>query len=112
MKKNQKLGNQDIRQLLTRGGRVESPLFRMVFRKNNLGFARFLFVISRKAEKHAVKRNRMRRRAREWLRQESGSARMPADIGIIFKKGASAASRRVLYEELKRTVHSIFSHIR
>ena len=93
----------DFQTLFSRGARVESASFRVIWRKNSLAHSRFAFVASRAVSKHAVVRNRLRRRAREWYRKHLDVIRVPVDLAIIFKKNAKAATRKKFYEELERT---------
>ena len=97
----------DIRLLFMRGKRVDTPLFRMIVRKNHLAYARFLFVTPKTLDKRAVIRNRIRRRAREWIRIHVPIGATNLDIALVFKKAAPSASRAVLYEELSRTFSSL-----
>ena len=97
----------DFRFLFSRGRRVESPLFRLVWIKNDRACSRFAFVASRAVSKRAVIRNGLRRRAREWYRKQGEFFRAPLDLAIIFKKEAVGATRTVLYEELTRTATSL-----
>ena len=97
----------EINLLFTRGKRVDTLLFRMIVRQNHLAYARFLFVTPKTVDKRAVVRNRIRRRAREWIRIHVPIRAMNLDIALIFKKAAQNASRAVLYEELSRTFSSL-----
>lgn len=97
----------EIRLLFARGKRVDTPLFRMIVRKNHLAHARFLFVTPKTLDKRAVVRNRIRRRAREWIRTHVPIDSINLDIALIFKKTTQSASRAVLYEELTRTFSSL-----
>jgi len=101
----------DFRFLFSRGRRVESPLFRLVWLKNNLACSRFAFVVSRAVSKRAVIRNRLRRRAREWYRKQGEPFQAPVDLAIIFKKEAASATRATLYEELKCTTAPLLPRI-
>ncbi|MBI4224750.1 MAG: ribonuclease P protein component [Candidatus Sungbacteria bacterium] len=93
----------DFRLLFSRGMRFESPLFRLVWRKNNLPYSRFGFVCSKAVAKQAVVRNRLRRRSREWYRKRPELFTSPVDLAVIFKKDAARATRSLFYEELKRS---------
>ena len=88
--------------LFSRGRRIESPLFRVVWLKNNLPLSRFAFVTSRAVSKRAVIRNRLRRRAKEWYGKQTEFFSAPVDIAVIFKKEAAGATRAEFYAELKR----------
>ena len=87
----------DIRAVLRRGRKIESLLFRATFRKNPFARLRFTSVASRAIDKRAVVRNRLRRRAREWVCTRSGRLNEPFDIVIVFKKNATVARRKNFY---------------
>ncbi|OGZ98811.1 MAG: ribonuclease P protein component [Candidatus Sungbacteria bacterium RIFCSPHIGHO2_02_FULL_47_11] len=97
----------DIRAVLRRGRKIESLLFRATFRKNPFARLRFTSVASRAIDKRAVVRNRLRRRAREWVCTRSGRLNEPFDIVIVFKKNATVARRKSFYEELGRVFKKI-----
>ena len=97
----------DFRLLFSRGRRVESPLFCLVWRKNNLPCSRFAFVASKGVAKAAVVRNRLRRRAREWYRKRTKLFHASVDLAIIFKKDAVEATRDTFYEELERSTSTL-----
>lgn len=97
----------DFKLLLGRGRRIESPLFRVVVRPNRLPFSRFAFVAARAVEKRSVVRNRLRRRAREWIRARAPLTLPSVDCAIIFKKEAAKAKRDDFYEELRKTTGRI-----
>lgn len=93
----------DFRLLFSRGMRVESPLFRLVWRKNGLTHSRFGFICSKAVSKRAVVRNRLRRRSREWYRKQPELFLSPVDLALILKKDAVKATRAAFYEELERS---------
>lgn len=108
MKNDQRLhGEAAIRTLFQRGRRLETSYFRCIFKRNGGTNARFMVVVSKAVDKRAVKRNALRRKIREWLRQLSGLSAHPLDIGIIVKKSAINLSRKALYEELERCANRI-----
>lgn len=107
----QRLAAADFQLLFSRGRHVESPLFRLAWRKNDLARSRFAFVASKAVAKRAVVRNRLRRRAREWYRRRSELFHAPIDLAVIFKKDAAEATRALLYEELERTTTELFRRL-
>lgn len=102
----------DFKSLFRRGRRHESPLFKMVYAKNDAGYGRFAFIAAKSVSSRAVKRNTLRRRAREWVRKQTGILKTPADIAIIFKKEADSASRKKFYEELEKLFKKSFGWCR
>ena len=93
--------------VLRRGRRVENPLFRATFKENDLGWPRFAFIVSRAVAKRAVKRNLLRRRAREWVRKQLVFFKKSVDVAVFLKKEATEASRKKFYEELERLTAGI-----
>ena len=57
-----------VRYVYQKGKTVRSPKMSLIFADNMRGFTRFGVVVSKKVEKSAVKRNRIRRRVYEALR--------------------------------------------
>ena len=98
----------DIQRVFKRGRRIHSASFSLIFLRNseNPG-PRLAFVVSRSVSKHAVVRNTLRRRAREWIRKFALTSLPPLDIVILFSKAAPKISRKNLYEELEHTLSQI-----
>ena len=57
-----------VRYVYKHGKTVRGPKMSLVFAENKKGFTRMSVVVSKKVEKSAVKRNRIRRRVYEALR--------------------------------------------
>lgn len=110
MKKTFRLSKkEDFQELFKKGRRLESLFFRAVVRPNGLGRARFAFIAAKTVHKRATVRNRLRRRAREWVRTHSALPKRPLDMSLVFKKEAVMASRSSFYEDLEslcRRIHS------
>lgn len=94
--------SKDIERAIRRGGKNDGIFFRLVALPNTYGYLRLALVASRATDKRAVIRNRIRRRAREWVRKQPSILRVPADAALIFKRQASSAPRKIFYEELAR----------
>ena len=86
---------------------MESPLFRAVAAQNQVGHMRLALVVSRATAGRAVVRNRIRRRAREWVRTHPDILALPFDVALIFKKQAAVLARTLFYEELGRVFSSL-----
>ena len=97
----------DIERVLRRGRSMESPLFRAVAAQNQVGHMRLALVVSRATAGRAVVRNRIRRRAREWVRTHPDILALPFDVALIFKKQAAVLARTLFYEELGRVFSSL-----
>ena len=61
----------DFRQLFRSGQRLGSGFFRLITRKNSIGHSRFAFITPSSLDKRSTVRNRLRRRAREWIRKNA-----------------------------------------
>lgn len=94
----------DFRLLYRWGRKTESPLFRIIVRRNTLSHSRLAFVAAKAINKRATVRNRLRRRAREWVRKHVSAPSEPVDMGIFFKKEAVIAPRKLFYGELEQTI--------
>lgn len=90
----------DLRRFF-KGARRESDFFRLMRLSNACGYARFVFITPRSLDKRSTVRNRLRRRAREWVRKNI-SISESVDIALICKKEAVVASRKKFYEELAK----------
>ena len=102
---------EEFRLLFSRGMFVDTPFFRLVWKKSSGLVCRFAFVASRGVSKRAVVRNLLRRRTREWYRRRMNLFRVPIDLAVIFKREVVEVSRRVLYEELERATKKILERI-
>ncbi|MBI2640955.1 MAG: ribonuclease P protein component [Candidatus Sungbacteria bacterium] len=100
-------GAKDFRLLFRYGTRVQSPAFQLLWRLNRLSHARLAFIAPKAAVKLAVARNRLRRMAREWVRKNILPLSRPADVAVIFKKGAANVPTEKLYEEFDRVFRKL-----
>lgn len=91
----------DLRQLFRKGQKLESEFFRLLSRENFKGYGRFVFVTPRSLDKRSTVRNRLRRRAREWIRKNIPLAKSN-DTAVFFKKEAITAPKSKFYEELAK----------
>lgn len=92
----------DIERTLRSGRRSDGIFFRLIVLPNHRGYFRLALVVPRFVNKRASVRNRLRRRAREWVRARPDILRIPADAALVFKKQSSSAPRKIFYEELAR----------
>ena len=91
----------DFRQLFRSGQRLGSGFFRLITRKNSIGHSRFAFITPSSLDKRSTVRNRLRRRAREWIRKNAVLDK-PSDVAVTFKKESLAATKNQFYEELAK----------
>lgn len=71
-----------VRYVYQHGKTVRSPKMSLVFAENTRGFTRVAVVVSKKVEKTAVGRNRIRRRMYEVLRLNMDS--IPKKMDYVF----------------------------
>lgn len=100
-------GQQEFKNLFRRGRRIESSSFHLMAGRRSAGHLRIGCVTSRAVDRRATVRNRLRRRAREWVMKQEELRSLPCDIAIVFKKSAPGTSRAKLYEELERAFQKI-----
>lgn len=76
-----------VRYVYQKGKTIRSPEMSLVFANNTRGFTRMAVVVSKKVEKTAVKRNRIRRRVYEVLRLNFDNIPKERDyIFVVFSK--------------------------
>jgi ribonuclease P protein component len=81
----------DFSELYRRGRCDRGIYFNLIHLPNDLGYSRMAVVASRKVG-NAVKRNRIRRRAKELFRRNKGLLISPRDLILISKKEMGDAS--------------------
>lgn len=64
------------------------------------GDSRLGLIITKKLEKRATRRNKLKRRLKEAFRQIRGKLRAPRDIVIVARRGAIELSAAEVKEEL------------
>lgn len=105
MKRIHRLGRgKELNLLFARGRRFHSSLFHISVRTrspSDEAASRFVFVVPRSVDKRAVARNRLRRRAREYVRRRIEILPRASDIAITIRKGAAVVSRKEFYAELR-----------
>lgn len=68
--------------------------------------------VSRKVDRRAVQRNRLKRLLREWFRQHRGSGRLPAlDLVITPRREAVTAERAALLADLDGLLARLLSRL-
>ena len=102
-------GEQNFNIVFRRGRRLENPFFRIHYFFNKLPHVRLALVAPATTSKLAVVRNRLRRRAREWVRLNSVLTEPACDVVLVFKKNAVKMSKKDFYEELRRAFGKIGS---
>lgn len=93
-----------VRHTYQHGKTIRTPKISLVHNKNERGFQRFAVVVSKKVEKSAVKRNRIRRRVYESIRLELPNFTPPQDsIFVIYDKEIG----KMPFLELRRIVKDL-----
>ena len=76
-----------VRYVYQNGKTIRTPNLSLVFAENTKGFTRFAVVVSKKIEKSAVKRNKIRRRFYEAIRLNIDKIPKKRDyIFVIYSK--------------------------
>lgn len=98
----------DIQSLKVEGKRIHSQSLSFLYKKlTQEDDPKISCSVSKKVERLAVKRNRIKRQCREAVRMELASIKVPV-LGVIsFKKSKEGVS----YENLLEEVREIFSNI-
>ncbi len=87
------------------GKTIRTPKISLVYNDNARGFIRAAVVVSKKVEKTAVARNRIRRRVYEAIRLELPNFTSKRDyIFVIYSKDVKTMS----FGKLRDTVNSLF----
>lgn len=63
-----------------------SPFFVLKFAKNEKSFSRFGFIVSKKTDKRAVARNRIKRQVRHYIEENIDKINPGYDILFVLKK--------------------------
>lgn len=86
---------------------IPTPLFILRIAKNNLFYNRYGFVVSKKVDKRAVVRNRLRRQFRSLL--EKKNLQLPQGYDFLFslKKQIAGIDRLQMEKELELTFQKL-----
>lgn len=80
----------------------------MRWQKNNLPQSRFSFIVARKEIKRATRRNLLKRRAREIIKEQQGELQEGYDVLFIFSSHALDLS----FQELRGYIHNTLQQIK
>lgn len=95
-----------VKYTYSHGKTIRTPKLSLVYNDNSRGFQRFAVVVSKKVEKTAVGRNRIRRRVYEAIRAEFNNAPKKRDcIFVVYSKDIAAMD----FTELRSLINSLFS---
>jgi ribonuclease P protein component len=91
--------------MVQKGRRVHTGLFSVQCLAKADGAARIGFTVSKKVHLHAVKRNRIRRRLKEAVRQDAAAfSSLPADFVIVARLDTLTAPSARLRSELTAAI--------
>jgi ribonuclease P protein component len=96
----------DFQALYRKGRSFRSRYFTIVYLENDLGYPRMSAVSSRKVG-DAVRRNRVRRRARELFRRNKDSLKTPMDMLVITRAEMVEASWPLLRDQYEAFLASL-----
>ncbi|MCL1929907.1 ribonuclease P protein component [Candidatus Saccharibacteria bacterium] len=101
-------GYGSLKYLFQNGEGARSKFFGLRYVENlHRGHPRLTVIVSKKIAKSAVKRNRMRRKVYEILRQHF-NFEIPYDIAVtVFSDEVLIASRQELEEQLKKLISEL-----
>ncbi len=77
-----------------------TPFFVLKTAKNRTGVSRFAFQVSKKTEKNAVLRNRIKRQIRSCIEKQIGEIKTGTDFLFIIKKEAIRKETSRICEEV------------
>jgi len=83
---------------------LHAPFFSARIKQNNLPFSRFGFVVSKRVDKRATKRNRVRRIASSCIEQMYGKIKGGHDILFFLKKEAVNTKRDIMHKALEASL--------
>lgn len=96
-----RLPKEGVEQVLRKGGVIHSPFFSIKFVKQHLKVLRFAFVVSKKLEKTAVRRNYIKRRLRGIFENMFKNKGFSVDVVILIKKKLDKGDYEVISEAIK-----------
>ena len=92
----------DFKFLFRHARKLENDTFKLWTSENSLPRHRFVFSVSLSVDKRSSIRNKLKRRAREWVRNNVKSGTRHLDFLLSFKKEAARCSKSKFYEELEK----------
>ncbi len=98
-----------VRYVYQKGKTLRSPKISLVYTENTRGFTRVAVVISKKIEKSAVNRNRVRRRVYEAIRINIDKLPKGTDyVFVIFSKEV----KKMKFSELEKLLGELVEEVR
>jgi len=87
-----------------RGKSIKTPFFILKVAQNGLLYNRFSFTVSKKVDKRAVVRNRVKRRLRSCIEEIFTDLKKGYDMGFLIKKEAVSTTTDKLCLLIKNTL--------
>ena len=97
----------DVQKVFAKGRAFFNPLFTLKFLKNPSDSRRFTVVVSTKVSKSAVRRNRIKRVLREYIRLNLPQL-SPGDYAVVVKPAAAGKEA----EEWRLSLEGLFKRSR
>lgn len=95
-----------VRYTYAHGKTIRTPKISLVYNQNSRGFQRFAVVVSKKVDKTAVGRNRIRRRVFEAIREELPNFTAKQDnVFVVYSKDLSTME----FSELRQLIRSLLT---
>jgi ribonuclease P protein component len=111
LKKNNRIKSPIIFQkILNQGKRKDSQYFKIIFCKNDKKISRFAVIVSTKVHRLAVKRNFLKRRIKNILRELVSFLPRGIDILIIVKKNCFNINFKETRKQLKEFLIEILKN--
>ncbi len=105
-RKNRLTDLSDFERIKKEGKVVKSNFFFLSFLKNNLPFSRFGIIVSKNISNKAVKRNKIKRIVREFIRNNVLSAFGGYDFVIVARKSVLGEENKIT-KELEELFHMV-----
>lgn len=89
---------------LTHPASYSSPLFLVKVSPNNLSIPRFGFIVTKKMEKRAIARNRIKRVFRSCIEEMRDKIKVGYDMLFFLKSGVLEKDHENMYNEIYKTL--------
>ena len=100
-----RIRKKEFKEVQEKGRTLRSNFLILKFAKNNLGFFRLSCVVSKKIEKKATRRNKIKRRLRESIRKAIKKMSIVPGYDFIFFARENIKQKK--FEEIAREVEEI-----
>lgn len=101
------LKQKDFDYVHKKGRQIRGPMFNLKYVQSSLKVSRFGVVVGRKSEKLATKRNTVKRKVREIIRNLIDSVKPGFDVVVFIKKQAVDKDSKELKKELEQMLKKV-----